>query len=107
MHIGFSKSAHGLISICRGKYKLSGPQRKEKTLKQPHGRQEHAPVQRLSNLYHSVVKELQYVCTIPWALIERVKEETSSRTQKTKLVIITNDAMPKSDKVVRVSGVRY
>ena len=38
---------------------------------------------------------------------ERVKEETSSRTQNTKLVIITNDAMPKSDKVVRVSGVGY
>ena len=73
-----------------------------------HGRQEHAPLQRLSNLYHFVVKELQYVCTIPWALIERVKEETSSRTKKnTELVIITNDAMPKSDKVVRVSGVGY
>ena len=42
-----------------------------------------------------------------WALIKRVKEETSSRTQNTKLVIITNDAMPKSDKVVRVSGVGY
>ena len=38
---------------------------------------------------------------------ERVKEETSSRTQNTKLVIITNDAMPKSDEVVRVSGVGY
>ena len=62
-------------------------------------------VQRVSN--HFVVKELQYVCTIPWALIERVKEETSSRTQNTKLVIITNDAMHKSDKVVRVSDVGY
>ena len=42
--------ACGLISIGRGKHKLSGPQRKEENIEQSHGRQEHAPVQRLSNL---------------------------------------------------------